>query len=197
MKAEYPQSIINQLAYEETCLQESWLNINETICGIEIQQLTPKHVLILNGINSPILSGNEIKPHDVTMFLWVCSEDFCFNSKKRNKFLSNAARISYYEALLEVQSFVDKTFIDADYDDRSKKQRLNADTLAYIVDTFAKEYGWSIQTTMQTPLRQIYQLTSVMSERASRINGEAYSKIRESDKMINKFIRNRLKNDSL
>ena len=34
--AEYPQSITNQLAYEETCMQESWLNINETICGLKL-----------------------------------------------------------------------------------------------------------------------------------------------------------------
>jgi hypothetical protein len=194
--ADYPQSIINQLAYEETCSQESWINISETICGFEISQLTPRHILILNGINSPVLNGDKIKLEDIVMFLWVCSPNFSYDIRQRNKFIKNASKINYHDALFEIQSLVSKTFIDADYDDRTKKERLNADTLAYIIDTFAREYGWSVETTMQTPLRQVYQLTSVMNERTAKANGETYSKIRESDKMVNKFIRNRLRIDS-
>jgi hypothetical protein len=193
---EYPQEIKDALELESAYPLEAWLNLPESICGIEIKQITPKILLHLHGIDSPLFGIGEVRFDDVLAFLWICSPSFCYDAKVRDEFLKQAKKINPFDAVLEIQTFLEKTFIDADYDTRQNGKKSNATFIAYLCDNLAREYSFSIEQTMQTPMRQIYQLLSVISERCAATNGEEYVKIRQSEKMINEFILNRLKNES-
>ena len=85
-------------------------------------------------------------------------------------------------------------FIDADYDLRDSNKKSNGNFIAYLIDNLCREYGFSIDYVLKIPMRQVYQLLSIISERCAAMNGEDYVKIRESDKLKNAFILNRLKN---
>ena len=54
--------------------QEAWLNLNATIAGIEIRQMTLQDYFVLRGIECPVLNGNEFAPEQLGVFCGSCHQ---------------------------------------------------------------------------------------------------------------------------
>lgn len=164
---------------------EAWINLTEEICGIEIEQMTLFHLLLLDGASNCFILGRSPTPAGVAQFLWVVSPRFCYESKARNKFVKKLRKIPYEEAITQINSYLDKTFLDVPSGGGNQEKPL-ASFISYFIDTFAKEYGWKPGEIMQMPVRQLYQLLDV---RSARLIGAKHIKFRPSDKIIAKYLK--------
>jgi len=175
-----PEDVRQQIEEAETHQQEAWLNLNATIAGIEVRQITLKDYFILKGVESPVLTGQNFSPSDLGIFLWILSPEFKTCPKARDKFCKKVYDVHLATAVKEVQKFLEATFVDADTAEEQNRKSYTT-FLAHQVDVYGREYGWSIKETMNLPLRQIFQLNTAISERIAIANGERYTKLREID----------------
>jgi hypothetical protein len=187
-----PQEIIEVLEKESNYESEPWLFESITLCGVEVNNLTLRHVLILDGVNNPVLSGESVDVDTLAVFLWVISKEFELgNNKVRDKFLEKISTIDYIKLLQAVKGYVEGALSHsrAMTDDNKKQKKPNAHFVAYVIDSFASNYSWDINYIMSLPLAIIHQLIAVINERICATNDEPYSITRESDKLINRHIR--------
>lgn len=168
--------------------------MNETIAGIEVQNMTIRHYLILDGIESPLLKEEEANVEDIAMLLWILSPEFTTESKKRNAFIKKVQKVVIQDAINDITEYLKKTFQDADIEDAKEKSYANF--TSYLIDLFAREYNWTIKEIMDLPLRVVYQLISAIQERHSKQNGDSYSKLRSIDMLTNEHILNSHKQNS-
>jgi hypothetical protein len=187
-----PQEIIEVLEKESNHEAEPWLFESVSLCGIEVNNLTLRHVLILDGISNPVLTGESVDVDTLAVFLWVISSGFELgNNKARDKFIEKISTINYIKLLEEVRDYIEGALSHskAMTDDSKKQKKPNAHFVAYVVDSFASAYSWNIEYIMSLPLAIIHQLIAVINERVCATNDEPYSITRESDKLINRHIR--------
>jgi hypothetical protein len=190
-----PDDVRQKLDEAETHQQEAWLNLNATIDGIEIRQMTLKDYFILQGLECPVLSGQEFTPVQLGIFLWILSPSFKACSKARDEFCKKVYGVHLPTAVKEVEDYLQATFVDADTASEEKKKTYTT-FLAHQIDVYGREYGWTIDQTMNLPLRQIFQLNTAISERIAISNGEHYTKLREIDMieakaMLDQFRKNK------
>lgn len=168
--------------------------MNESIGGIEVQNMSIRHFLILDGIDCPLLKEQDASAEDIAMFLWILSPNFSNDEKERNVFLKKVQKIVVQDTILDIREYLKKTFQDADIEEG--KEKMFSNYTSYLIDLFAREYHWSIQEIMNLPLRVAYQLISSIQERYFKQNGESYSKLRSIDMLTNEHILNSHKQTS-
>ena len=83
MNQEKIDALVNKY---QSWLGEAWLDVPEKLGDIEIQPMKLKHLLILDGIDSPLIKGGDIGEQDLFMFIWVLSNEFCYDEKQRDKY---------------------------------------------------------------------------------------------------------------
>lgn len=150
--------------YAEACAEErasrdlALLGDPMPLCGVLVNQLCPKHTIRLgycrNGFVTP---GKTIGPEDVAMFLWFVSTGYSFDQKARDKFVKGIRRLNFDEAVKDIDEYLESSFMDSPGGSGSGG-RLYVAPLAIYVDLFGHEYGWSCETTMNTPWGTIFQL---------------------------------------
>jgi hypothetical protein len=165
---------------------EAWLDVPESIGDIEVQPMNLKHLLILDGIDSPMIKGGDINEQDMFMFLWVLNKDFCYDSKMRDKFFVKARKQTNHHLKQFIQEILDKSFAESDTMKNSEKQQTFF--IAYFVDCFAREYGWTVDEIMNLPLARAFQLITSINERNCQISGKQFNRITELDNKINKYL---------
>ena len=74
--AKLPLEILEVLEKESNYEAEPWLFETINLCGVEVNNLTLRHVLILDGVNNPVLSGESVDVDTLAVFLWVISKEF-------------------------------------------------------------------------------------------------------------------------
>ena len=165
---------------------EIWLDIPENIEDIQVLNMNLKHLLMLDGLESPFLKGGDITETDALLFLWVVSEDFTYNKKDRDKFFKRARKIETYTLCKWIEEYVKKAF--AESDTMKTNQKSQTYFIAYFVDCFAREYGWKIDEIMQIPLGIAFQLITTINERNYAQGGKEYNRVTELDNTINRWI---------
>ena len=189
-----PSDLQQKLTLFDSYQSESFLFLNENILGVEIQNMTIKHFLILDGIESAFLKNHPIQPEDVGLFLWVLSPKYSTDENERKKFFKEIVNLDFKKTIKEIEEYLIKTFQDAD--DEESDEKGYANFVSYLIDLFAREYHWTISEIMNLPLRVVYQLITAIQERSAKLNGESYSKLRQIDELINKHILNEHKKNS-
>lgn len=190
--AKLPLEILEVLEKESNYEAEPWLFETITLCGVEVNNLTLRHVLILDGIDNPVLTGESVDVDTLAVFLWVISKEFQLgNNKARDAFIEKISTIDYIKLLQAVRDYIEGALSHsrAMTDDNKKQKKPNAHFVAYVIDSFASAYSWNIEYIMSLPLAIIHQLIAVINERICATNDEPYSITRESDKLINRHIR--------
>jgi len=178
-----PESIRDALAKADTYQLESWLDMPHFICGIEIKQMTIQHYYMLSGIDSPFLTGENYYPGDIGIFLWLLSPEYKICQKAKKAFAKKIKDIKIAQAETEINKYLEITFNDLDTLQEENNDKKYAGYLAYQIDLYAKEYGWSIDEILKIPLRQCFQLNTAIAERNSRQAGKKYTKMRAVDVM--------------
>ena len=175
-----PEEVQKLLSDANTHQEEAWLNIETEIAGIPIRQMTLEHYFLLNGFESPFLTGKEFGAVDIGIFLWILSPEHKRCTKACDQFCKKIAGLNIVQCVKDIKEYLEITFLDADTSAEKQRKRY-ASFVAYQIDTYAKEYGWSVRQTMEMPLRQIFQLNSAIGERYAMQAGEKYTKLRNID----------------
>ena len=176
-----PEEVQKAIDQAESWQAESWLNLTSEISGVEVRQMTLNHFFLLDGIESPFLKNRSFTPGDLGVFLWILSPDYKPCDKARNQFIKSIVNVNIAEAVNDISDYLTATFQDAETsEDNSKKY---ANFIAYMVDMFAREYGWQTDYILNLPMRQIYQLATAIGERYAKQAGENYTKLRVIDMM--------------
>lgn len=189
-----PKHIQNVIDREQADEAEPWLMFGKDIDGIEVKELSLYHIHILDGLENNIISNGDISEADIAQFLWIVSKEFKINdNKQRDKFIKKIADKNAYKLKIKINDYINSGLAHSRaMDNEQKEKRNNAHFLAYVVNTLASAYGWSIEYILHLPVNVVHQLVAVMNENTAIINGENYSIIRESDKLLNRHIRQNL-----
>lgn len=154
---------------EASTRDESFLDLPRLICGFEALPLTPRHLLLLNGVSSPFICGGVPLPEDVALYLWILSPQFLagqsFRARwRRSRFLRRARSIEYIPAVEAIRDHLDDAFMDAPSGEGGTAQPVACLT-ASLVDLFASEYGWPQSETLSTPLARLWQYRRLITRR--------------------------------
>jgi hypothetical protein len=184
----YIQEVIEREQADEA---EPWLMYCRLIDGIEVKELSLYHIHLLDGLDNTILSGGNVDEANIAQFLWIISKDFKLSDNKaRDKFIKSIADKNTYKLRIEINDYIKSGLSQSRaMANDEKEQKANAHFLAYVVHTLSSAYSWSIEYILNLPVNIVHQLVAVMNENTSKINGETYSIIRESDKLVNRHLR--------
>lgn len=149
---------------EQHIRDTSFLDLPESVCGFDVNPLTLRHVLMLGAVGSPFLRGGHPLPVDVGAFLIIVGDWRGF-SKWSN--LRKLGRVSFRESVEQVDCFVKESFQDSPAESGIESVSYYS-FAASIVDVFAKEYGWTEQAILNTPVKRLFQYLKAISRR----NGE-------------------------
>jgi hypothetical protein len=154
--------------------EQSWrdapfLELHTAICGVKILPMTPRHLLILSGIESPVLfsaSFGEYCPlKDIAVFLWVLSPEFEIGKRRKEKrFLKSCRKLDGFKAIAEISKYLEKTFFDAP-GGGSGKSWGHMSWCAYLITTISSEFGWTRSEVMNCPLRILHQLRNCITQK--------------------------------
>ena len=64
-----------------------FLGLQETICGVLCEPLTPRRVEWLRLAKSPFIVGGKVGPTEIAQFLWIVSAAFVPSKAKRDEFI--------------------------------------------------------------------------------------------------------------
>lgn len=176
-----PVEVQKAIDQAETWQAESWLNLTTEIAGVEVCQMTLHHFFLLDGIESPFIKNKAFSPGDLGVFLWILSPDYKPCLKARSIFIKKIVSINIPKATQDINTYLTATFQDAETSEEESKKYANF--IAYMVDMFAREYGWQTDYILNLPMRQIYQLATAIGERYAKQSGETYTKLRVIDMM--------------
>lgn len=185
---EVPDEIQELIQEAQFWANEAWVNAEEDCFGIKVKNMSLKHLMMLDGIESPFLNGGDIKDSDIALFLWIISANYSTSKKGKESFFKKCVKIQTLPAIAWIKEYIRKTFVDSDTMSMGEKGQTYF--ITYFVDLFAREYNWSYEQIMSLPLRIGFQLITAINERNAKIAGEKYRRITEVDNQINRYILN-------
>jgi hypothetical protein len=141
---------------------------NELVAGVSVLPMTPLILETLVAFENPLLVGGEITRGSVLHFLWIVSDGFSTAEAAREAFLKEwAIRIDKDSAAFEINFYIERTFMDSASGKLSKPYFSMA---AFLIHQMAKNpFRWSMEKTMQTPLRIIFQLLKASAQEDGEI----------------------------
>lgn len=161
--------------YKESCIREaSFLNISSDICGIELNQFTSYHYLLLDFTGNSFLNNKSPELIDIVNFLWVVSKDFVEkDNEKKDEFIKTKCSTLDYEMVVkEIYQYIeDQTIdmLDAFVDDSRPKQNDNKTPkhcwVTQYIDTIASEYHWSEHYIIHLPFARLLQYVKLIDSR--------------------------------
>lgn len=149
------------LEVEREQRETAFIDAPELVCGVAVLPLTPRHVLILDGIGCPIFRGLPMTPVDIARMMWVISTDFTEHVTIRSRWdryrmTRRVAEIGYGELLQALGKYVDDAFADSPAGNGGEKAF--SSWVASYVHVLAARYGWEDGKILNTPLKRVFQL---------------------------------------
>jgi hypothetical protein len=147
----------------ETEVREApFLGLPFYIEGLSLPPLTLRSFLRLRLAGNPYICGGDKFPGDAAAFLYEVTgqtgnrEGYAESISKLNWEKVNAGIVEY-----KGESFFDRTGVT---DDEGTTRSYWSDPAA-LCDSFGREYGWTIEHTMNAPIAAILQLSRVIGKR--------------------------------
>lgn len=146
------------------------------LCGIEVNQFTPQHYILLDFADNPHLDGKPPTLEKTLEFLWVVSTEYKHRDKDAFEAFKNKYKDAFdHEVMIdEIYEYLSYSLLDlvsSSSQDESKKPKTNrAPYYAWIIpyiDLLASQYGWDDDYIMQLPFARILQYTRAIEERLS------------------------------
>lgn len=141
----------------------AFLDVPESICGIDILQMTPRHLVMLDRSNNPFLfTPAPVDPDlfpQLVVFLWALSPDYVMGEgAAKTKFVKSCRKLKFISTVQAVETYVKETFQDAPTREESNGYAPSYTSfVASLVDLLASEYGWSEAEIFNMPLKRIFQ----------------------------------------
>lgn len=153
---------------EEAALREpAFLGAPFLVCGLPLEPLTLRRYLLLIASKSPFVTGGPLTPAEAARFLWCVSPNYSGAKIGLTEFLGEVAQKNYGEVLEGITEYLRFSFFDAPPTGDNKIETVSFYSFATVyVDLLAKEYGWSYEDVMTTPLPVIFQLLRRITKRS-------------------------------
>ena len=159
-------------AIEREKRQEAWLELEEPLCGVDVNPLTLRHCLYLDLSQNWYAVGkpealDPVEPeflkslaYQQTEYLWVVSKAFKSGDiDARDKFARGIPNLDILDMDSQITNFHEQAFFDApDYSSRPNFDCPLVDWVALIIHEFSSSYGWGYHEALDTPLRILLQL---------------------------------------
>ena len=144
----------------------AFLNLPQSVCGIDIGPFTLRKYILLEGIGNPFVCGGNILPAHVAQFLWILSPGWVAgNGSERDTFTRKVSLIKYSRAVKEIMELCEVTFQDSpSYRGAGFSVRIVSGAASY-VDILASEYGWSENTVLDMPIARLFQYVRLIQKR--------------------------------
>lgn len=151
---------------EQFIRDTAFLDIPEQICGIDVKPLTLRHVLALSLVGSPFMVGGNPSPVDCAQFLWCVSTRWNPDSKwQRRLFMIRCGKINAVDCVNQIDEFLRESFQDAPPRMGGGDRPSYYSYAAFMVDTFAHQYGWTDSQTLDMPCKRAFQLLCAIRKR--------------------------------
>ena len=152
------------LAFERKARNVVYLGVGEEVCGLRVQDMTPRHLAILTEADNPFVFGGPIDYPQAAQFIGALQPE---KGRNMESVLRHLFGMDIEEIAKEIFAFVDLTFLDAPTGGSDSAPI--ASGLAWMEYRMACEpFRWDCERTLSTPLRRIYQLLRCID----RVNGE-------------------------
>jgi hypothetical protein len=153
------------IEHEQLVRNAAFLSLSESLCGFDVNPLTLRHVLTLESIGSPFVTGGRPLPHDLAAFLLIIKPATGWARWQMLRRLSQLPAASVTSAIAE---FIGEAFQDS-------PGGTGVESISYysfgarIVDELARSYGWREAEILDMPLKRVFQYLKVIAHR----NGNA------------------------
>jgi len=138
----------------------SFLDLTTSICGVEIRQMTPRDMLILDGIGNPLMSNQYPSPAQLADFLWKLSLEFKLNAPfRRWLFAMRVRKMNYFKAVQACWKYLEITFQDSPASSGLQSTPYASWVAHLVVDLGSPAEAQKI---LNTPLRQLLQFRNVI-----------------------------------
>jgi hypothetical protein len=143
----------------------SFLDLTANICGVQIRQMTPRDLLILDGIGNPLMSGGLPSPAQLADFLWKLSPRYQEgNSVRRFLFGRSIRRLDYIEAVRACFKYVDETFQDSPASSGYSSTPY-VGWCAHLICSLSSNPVEAEMWILNTPLKRLFQYLKVIRRR--------------------------------
>jgi len=183
-----------EAGYKESVIREfAFLNITHEICGVEVNPLTPIHLILLDFLNSPFVNPRDtLNSGDIFQFLYIVSTDYKQGDKTQyESFIAKHANIDINKAVDEIIEFINDAFLDEPASSTSNKSSNKRPYTAWCVpyiDRIACEYGWTDDYIIRLPFSRIFQYLKAIEARKCDQSGQPIVLFNKySDKASNKI----------
>lgn len=191
-QTKYAPRFVEARKNEDARREQAFLDLPLTVCGEELRQITPKDLLILNGIESPFVCGGEADPIDVVVFLWYLNakndqSESWFNRRRKKQMMKRVALLPFVGSVQACRDFVEATFQDTPNKESSgeEKRPIGTALIVPLIVRIAKETGWDKDKIMQMPLAQLFQFLKHIRADAM---GSDFCDVSPSDAITNEFL---------
>lgn len=175
------------VALEQSNRELAFIDLPIPLCGVTVNQMTPKHLLLLSGCENRFITGGYPREGDLETFLWIISTDYRTGQKEMVSWVRKRLKhLDKREAYKDISAYIERTFQDAPASNGVQQKQYTA-SVAFLVDLFGVEYGWTDTQVLNCPIARLYQLVKQIHMRrdpkAPRFN--------KSDAFISKMLQQR------
>lgn len=178
---------VEQEQFQRNC---AYLNLPETVCGEQVNNLTPHTLALLTAAKSPwIVGGNRLVIDEVFKTIWPLHIDYdARDTRTAKRVLKSLYSFGVYKCVDELDAYFETTFMDAEGGGTPEKPI--AASVSWLVYTFLREpFYYPEEKTLSTPIRKLYQLQrchkkynggDVMNPLSDKVRGKFFEWVNES-----------------
>jgi len=130
----------------------------EELCGLRVLPMSIRHFLIADAAESPFIRGESIPSlEDCALFLWIVSQDFCFDPAKRDQWVvRHCGNLTLLPTVTEIIGYIDEAMLDSPGGGGPRHKPTPYSWVATLVDIIASEYGWSERDILNLPMKRAF-----------------------------------------
>jgi hypothetical protein len=141
----------------------AFLGVSGLVEGQRLRPFSLRHYLSLYLAGNQFVTGGLPTATDAAVFLWVVSG----STEDQSVFAQSIADLDFDKVCRGILDFINEAFFDAPPATPGMVSASYYSLAASLVDTFGREYGWTIEQTMNAPLGVLFQLLKVMQRRTN------------------------------
>lgn len=155
--------------YREAIEQEqlereaAFLDLAETVAGIDLPPFTLAHQTALSCIGSPFICGGRVSKLDVRAFFLIVSGA---RGLKRWRLKLRLRKLPLETACTAIKEYLDRAEMDAPPASAISGPSYWSGPASY-VDFFGSAYGWTEAQTLHVPKRRLHQYVKVQTKRGN------------------------------
>lgn len=168
------------------------LNVNSRICGMEVRQITLRHWIILDAIDTPFQRNETPSKISIIEFLWVLNPKYSQGSYWRAAWFSRKLlKLDVNYAANECQKFWDETFQDKPPTFSTTKgfQSPQVSFSASVIFRVCKAVNADKEQVLNMPLKEAFQYLKLARMQAALETGEPHCEGNPSDAIRSAWIR--------